>query len=147
MPDLPPTSNSLDTEAIDSTLQQQIQRLYQFILYMRWLKVGFLWLTVAPLSLWGMRHEFPLWFDYFTWTAVRYSLIYNPLSALGLGFCVGLTLSTLIWQSSNALFGISPSYLRYLEKRVLKIRQRRPGDWLRKQICQPRDANSLKSGY
>lgn len=146
MSDFPPTSNSPNALATDHNLQQQTQRLYKFILYMRWIRVGLLWLTVAPLSLWGLRHEFPLWFDYFTWTALRYSLIYNPLSALGLGLCVGLTVSTLIWQISNTVFGISPHYLRQLEKRVFKIRQRRQNDWLRKKICQPRNRNSLKSG-
>lgn len=147
MSDFLPPSHPPNAPATDHNLQLQTQRLYRLILQMRWMKVGLLWLTIAPLSLWGLRHEFPLWFDYFTWTALRYSLIYNPLSALGLGLCVGLAASTLIWQISNAVFGISPEYLRQLENRVLKIRQRKQNDWLRKKVCQPHKPNSFKSGY
>lgn len=135
MSDFLPLFNSPDNAAIDRNMQQQIQRLYKFVVYLRWIKVALLWLLIAPLSLWGLRHEFPLWFDYFTWTAVRYSLAYNPLPAIGLSICVGLTVSTTLWQSYNALFGLSPQYLYQLEQQVLEIRQRGKRNWLRRKIC------------
>lgn len=112
-----------ENDQIDLPLQQQVQRLYQHILHRRWLAVIFLWLTLAPLSLWSLRYEISLWLDYFTWTAVRYSLIYNPFATVGLTLCIVSTLTTLLWQSHNLLFGISPQYLHRLEKRVLKIQQ------------------------
>jgi hypothetical protein len=116
-------SNPTQEELADPSLQQQIRRLYQHKLYNRWLAVIYLWIIVVPLSLWSLRDEIPLWLDYFTWTAVRYSFIYNPLAAVGLIACSTLTLTTLLWQSRNILFGISPHYHRRLEKQVLKIRQ------------------------
>ncbi len=135
MSDFPPPSDQLDDTA-DAVLQQQAQRLYKVILQLRWLSVGVLWISIAPLSLWGLRHEFALWLDYFTWTALRYSLIYNPLCAVGLIFCVSLTISTAIWQSYNTLFGLSPRHLHRLKRQVLKIRQRGKKHWLWKRICQ-----------
>jgi hypothetical protein len=116
-------SGSIKNDQLDPSLQRQIQRLYQYTLYSRWIVVAGLWAVIAPLSIWSLRHEIPLWFDYFTWTAVRYSLIYNPLAAIGLILCVASTLATLLWQSHNILFGMSPRYLHRLEKQVLKIRQ------------------------
>lgn len=134
MSDFLPPSDQLDDTA-NAVLQQQAQRLYKVILQLRWLSVGVLWISIAPLSLWGLRHEFALWLDYFTWTALRYSLIYNPLCAVGLIFCISLTISTAIWQSYNTLFGLSPRYLHRLKRQVLKIRQRGKKHWLWKRIC------------
>lgn len=135
MSELRPSANLPDDSFTDYVLQQQALRLYRVTLHLRWMTVGLLCLLVAPLSLWGLRHEFHLWFDYFTWTAIRYSLIYNPLSAIGLITCVCLTISTAIWQLRNALFGISPQYLNRLQRRVMRIRQGNRG-WLWKRVCQ-----------
>lgn len=133
---IPPSPNSPDDHSIDAVLQQQAHRLYKVILKLRWITVGLLWLLIAPFSLWGLRYEIALWLDYFTWTALRYSLIYNPLPAIGLLVCISLTISTAIWQSYNAIFGLSPRYLHRLRRQVLKIQQQGKKNWLWKKICQ-----------
>ncbi|QYO64759.1 hypothetical protein [Leptolyngbya sp. 7M] len=127
--------SSTTDNSFDPILQQQIWQLYRHILHSRWVFIACLWLIIAPLSLWSLRHEVSLWLDYFTWTAVRYSLIYNPLATIGLTLCVALTLTTLPWQSHNILFGISPHYLRRLERQVLKIRQQGKSHPLWKRVC------------
>lgn len=119
----------------DPAFQQQVQRLYRLTLYGRWIFVAGLWLILLPLSLWGLRHEIPLWVDYFTWTALRYSLLYNPVPAFGLILCFSTTLSVLLWQICNALFGVSPHYKRRLEKQLLRIRQQGESHPLWKWVC------------
>jgi hypothetical protein len=136
----PFTTNSTDpgsTEA-DPVFQAQVERLYQLTVYGRWLVVGLLWVCVGSLSLWGLRDEIPLWLDYFTWTAVRYSLAYNRLSALGLALCIGATLAVLIWQSRNMLVGMPPDEIKRLERQVIKIRQQGKSHPLWRRVC--RDA-------
>jgi hypothetical protein len=134
---LPNSLDSLDHFKKDPDFQAQVQRLHKLTLYSRWVVISLLWLIVAPLSLWGLRNEIPLWLDYFTWTAVRYSLLYNPLSALGLALCVSSTLGTLIWQSRNALLGLPASDLKRLEKQVLKIRTQGKSHPLWRRVCGP----------
>ncbi|NJO39530.1 MAG: hypothetical protein HC769_12125 [Cyanobacteria bacterium CRU_2_1] len=123
-----PFANSLDHSSKasidkDPVFQAQIQRLHHLTVYGRWSMIILLWICIAPISLWSLRSEIALWVDYFTWTAVRYTLIYNRLQAFGLSICIGMTIAVLIWQSRNILWGISTSQLRHLEKQVLKIRQ------------------------
>jgi hypothetical protein len=123
--------------AQDPIFQAQVQRLYHFTVYGRWLVISVLWLILIPASLWGLRFEIALWQDYFTWAAVRYALIYNRLPALGLGICVGMPVAVLIWQSRNILMGLSPAHQRYLHKQVLRIRQQGKSHPLWKWICEP----------
>lgn len=129
------SSASSNATQSDPIFQAQVKRLYLLTLYGRWVIVGLLWLCVAPISLWGLRHEISLWLDYFTWTAVRYSLIYNLLPAFGLASCIGMTIAVLFWQSCNLLFGISPRYMCRLEKQVLLIRQQGQNHPLWKLVC------------
>lgn len=119
----------------DPVFQAQVQRLHQLTVYSRWLVVGLLWLLIAPLCLWVLRPEFALWHDYFTWTAVRYTIIYNRLPALGLIFCIGATVAVLIWQSRNILWGMPQDHVQYLEKQVCKIRQQGKSHPLWKWVC------------
>jgi hypothetical protein len=102
---------------------QQVDKLLMLQTYARWLFVSLLWITIAPASLWGLRNEIVLWQQYFTWVAVRFGLIYNPLSAFGLAFCIGMTASVLVWQSRNILFGLPKVEQERLEKQVWRIRQ------------------------
>lgn len=100
----------------------QVERLHRLTVYFRWLFVAFLWLTVAPLALWSLRSDLALWQQYFTWTAVRYALYFNPLAAVGLSFCIGMTLAVLIWQSRNILWGLPADEKKRLENQVIRIR-------------------------
>ena len=105
LPEQPPTSSN-NTENTDPSFAQQVQKLHQLTIYGRWLFVGCLWLTIAPVCLWNLRAEITLWQQYFTWVAVRYGLFYHPLSTLGLAFCIGMTVAVLVWQSRNILVGL-----------------------------------------
>lgn len=112
-----------------------MKKLHELTVWARWIVVGVLWVTVAPLSLWGLRKEIALWLENFTWAAVRYGLVYNRLPALGLGLCVGMTLAVLIWQSRNILLGIPPKQQQRLEQQVRRIRQQGPSHPLWKWVC------------
>lgn len=120
---------------LDPVFKQQVQRLHHLKVYGRWLVVGLLWVTVAPLSLWGLRSEITLWLQYFTWVAVRYGLYYNPLPTLGLAFCIGMTVAVLIWQSRNILLGLPRQEQQRLEQQVCRIRQQGPSHPLWHWVC------------
>ncbi len=123
------------TTGIDSSFNQEVQRLHQLTVYGRWLFVTLLWVSIGSLSLWGLRSEIALWRQYFTWAAVRYGLYFNPLSTFGLALCVGMTLAVLIWQSRNILFGLPENEQRRLEQQVLRIREQGQSHPLWKWIC------------
>lgn len=120
----------------DDIFTQQLQKLHQLQVYGRWLFVCFLWLTVAPWSLWGLRNDIALLQQYFTWAAVRYALFFNPFSTFGLAFCIGTTASVLVWQSRNILLGLPDKEKKRLEKQLLSIRQQGPSHPLWKYVCQ-----------
>jgi hypothetical protein len=111
------------TIELDPEFQAAVQRLHELTVYGRWAVLIGLWLTIGSLSLWGMRDAIGLMQAYFTWAALRHGLIGNPLSTVGLGLCIGLTLGVLIWQSRNILFGLPEADRQRLEKMVLRIRQ------------------------
>ena len=126
----------LSSVELDPIFKQQVQKLYQLIVYGRWLVVGLLWLTVVSLSLWGLRSEIALLLQYFTWVAVRFGLYYNPLPTLGLTFCIVMTISVIVWHSRNILLGLSPQEQKRLEQQVHKIRQQGATHPLWKWICE-----------
>jgi hypothetical protein len=119
----------------DITLQDQIVRLHRLTVYGRWSFVLFLWLTVAPLSLWGLRYPISLLREYFTWSAVRYGLAYHPISAIGLSLCIGMTVAVLIWQSRNILLGLPDKDKQRLARQVQRIRQQGRSHPLWQWIC------------
>ena len=108
---------------VDPKFQAAVQRLHQMTVIGRWLVVIGLWSTIGVLSLWGLRYPISLMQEYFTWAALRTGLASNWLPTLGLGICIGMTLSVLIWQSRNILFGLPINEQQNLEKTVLRIRQ------------------------
>ena len=110
----------------DPTFEREIERLRQCILRTWWMVAISLWLTIGVLSIWGLRFDIKLWWDYFTWTAVRYGLAYNPIYSFGLALCVGITVSLLISESRHILFGLAKAERRRLENQVLYIRQQGP---------------------
>ena len=131
-----PQEQPLSSVELDPIFKQQVQKLYNLILYGRWLVVAFLWLSVGSLSLWGLRSEIALWLQYFTWVAVKFALYYNPLPTIGLTVCVVMTISVIVWQSRNILLGLPPEEQRRLEQQVQKIRQQGATHPLWKWICQ-----------
>jgi len=126
----------LDTLKKDPKFQQQVQKLHRITVYSRWLFVGLLWLTIAPVSLWSLRSEIALLKQYFTWTAVRFALYYHPLPTFGLALSIGMTVSVLVWQSRNILLGLPADEQQRLEQQVSKIRQQGSTHPLWKWVCQ-----------
>lgn len=104
-----------------SDFQQKVTRLHQLTVYARWLFVLVSWLTLGVYALWNLREEIALMFDYFTWAAVYYGLHFNFLPTLCLAFCIGITISVLVWQSRNLIWGLPESEKRQLEQQAEKI--------------------------
>lgn len=105
-----------------SKFKQQVARLHQLTVYLRWALVLFSWLTLGTYALWNLREEIAIIFNYFTWAAVYYGLHFNFVPTLSLSFCIATTLSVLIWQSRNIIWGLPAKEKRQLEKQVKKIR-------------------------
>lgn len=119
----------------DPELQKQVQKLHRLTVYGRWLVVIGSWLLLGPPGIWGLREEFSLWFEYFSWPALRYGLYYNRIAAICLATCIGMTAAVLVWQSRNILIGISDRELYRLEKQVKQIRATGPTHPLWRWVC------------
>lgn len=126
---------AVEQPSSDPHFARQVERLHRLTVYGRWLLVIFLWLTLAPLCLWDLREEIKLLREYFTWAALRYGLLFHQGATFGLGLCIGMTLSVLIWQSRNILIGMPVSEKRRLEKQVYRIRQQGSSHPLWKWVC------------
>ncbi len=119
---------SADAEAdsaieLDPVFKNQVDRLYRVTVYMRWIVVGLLWLTVGAYSLWELRYPISLIQEYFTWAAVKYGLAFQPVPAFGLCLCIAMMTSTLVWQSRNQLWGLPKKEQQQLIEQVGKIRR------------------------
>lgn len=108
----------------NSDLSHKVERLYQLTVYVRWAFIIFSWLTVGAYGIWGLRAEIALWLDYFTWSAVYYGLHFNLVSTICLAYCIGLTVSVLVWQSRNIIWGLPAKERQQLERQVKKILHR-----------------------
>ncbi len=134
--DLDPVSEQVSEQLSDQLLERQVQRLIEVQTYLRWMFDGFLWLTVGTVSIWAMRSDIELWIASFTWAAVRMSLTFHRLPFLGLGLCVAMTLSTLVWQSSIILWGINQRERRSLINQVQKIQKKGKSHPLWRWVCE-----------
>ena len=132
----PDNSNSLSDSIAEELLDRQVQRLIEVQTYLRWMFDGFLWLTVGTASIWALRSDIELWIATFTWAAVRITLAYNRLPMLGLGICVAMTFSTLVWQSSIILWGINQREKRSLINQVKKIQEKGKSHPLWRWVCE-----------
>lgn len=102
--------------------RRSLKKFYRRQIYLKWLIVAGCWSILLPIIIWGLRTEIELLKDYFTWTALRYSLAFNLPYTLLLVICLWLALRTLFWQIKNALFGLSPQDKYYLKKRFKEKR-------------------------
>ncbi|MEO1791351.1 MAG: hypothetical protein AAFR25_03885 [Cyanobacteria bacterium J06629_19] len=105
---------------------QEIEALRQAMMHTWWWVCLGLWLTVGVLSLWLVRSDLQEIQQYFTWAAVRYMLAYNPVAAVGLGLCFGLTLALLVSESRQILWGISEGEYIRLQSNLEKIHEQGP---------------------
>jgi hypothetical protein len=114
----PPSDYSLDPD-----FQAGIERLHELTVLGRWALAIGLWLTVGLASLWSIRQQIGVLTEYFTWSGLRYTLIFNRFSTIGLYLCIGMTVSVLVWQSRNILWGRSAYEQDRLHQQLLKIHQ------------------------
>jgi hypothetical protein len=117
-----PTESAPEIE-LDPIFKNQIDNFYRLTVYSRWIVISLLWMTVGIYSLWELRYPISLIREDFTWAAVKYGLIFNPIPALGLCLCVGLTTGTLVWQSRNLIWGLPLAEKQYSIDRVAQIRK------------------------
>ncbi|MDJ0647161.1 MAG: hypothetical protein QNJ60_00505 [Xenococcaceae cyanobacterium MO_188.B19] len=108
-------------QSSDPNFHKKVKKLYRLTVYFRWIVVVFSWLTFGAYGIWGLRSEISLWLDYFTWTALRYGLAFNIIPTICLAFCIGMTISVLVWQSRNIIWGLPPQEKQDLEKQVEHI--------------------------
>ena len=101
----------------------------------RWLFVLLLWLSFGIPAIWSLRDEIHLWYKAFTWVAVLYGFQAHLWSSFALAFCVGMILSTLVWQSRNILWGLSPAELARLSHYAHHLRQQRTSSTLWLWFC------------
>lgn len=101
--------------------QYKVDKLYRLSVYSRWLLAIFSWFTIGVYGIWNLRAEISLGLDYFTWAAVYYGLHFNFLPTLCLAFCIGVTVSAILWQMRNLIWGLPEIEKRRLEKQVEKI--------------------------
>lgn len=109
-------------DALGPELKEPVHRLYRAQQQQRWRLVLLLWLAIVPLSLWGLRQTLGLLWEYFTWSALRYGLIYHPISALGLLVTVLLTLTSTFAEWGVRRWGYSGEEVRSLKRQVERIR-------------------------
>jgi hypothetical protein len=108
---------------LDPIFKIQIANLYRLTVYGRWFVIALLWATIGAYSLWELRHPISLILEDFTWAAVKYGLYFQIIPAFGLCFCVGIITGTLVWQSRNAIWGLSANEQQRLVRQVCQIRQ------------------------
>ena len=108
---------------LDPIFKNQIDHLYCLNVCGRWIVITLLWLTVGAYSLWELRYPISLIQEDFTWAAVKYGLIFQPIPALGLCLCVGMMTGTLVWQSRNIIWGLPKQEQQRLIQQVGNIRK------------------------
>lgn len=111
---------------LDPVFKLQVQRLHQLTVYARWLLVALLWVTLLPLSLWHWSYEISLMRSHFTWAALRYGFIFNPMPVMGLTICFAVTIAVIVWHTRNILLGIPRTEQIRLEQQVRRICQQGP---------------------
>lgn len=109
---------------LQSNFERKVAKLHRLTVYGRWLLVLISWLTLGTYALWQLQEEIALWFDYFTWAAVYYTFHFNFVPTICLAFCLGMTISVLLWQSRNIIWGLPPNEHRQLVKQVKQIEAR-----------------------
>ena len=118
-----PESASAPEIELDPIFKNQVARLYRVTVYLRWIAIGLLWLTVGAYSLWDLRYPISLIQEDFTWAAVRYGLAFQPIPAFGLCLCIGMMAGTLVWQSRNQIWGLPTPEHQRLIRQVGEIRK------------------------
>ncbi len=100
---------------------QQVYLAYQKGLL--WL-MGGVWILIGIPSLWALRQDVARLMQYFTWTGLRFTLLYKPgWPSFGILFCVILTLYVLLSQSRYELLGLLDSERQLVEATARHLRR------------------------
>jgi len=118
---------NLALDHLSPPMQNAVQQLHRWEQRRRWLQVALLWLCLFPLCLWLLRYHVGLLRDYFTWSAIRYGLAFNPIPATGLVLTFCLTVSSLLSHWFYQTYGLSSTEVRRLEKRAARIQAKGQG--------------------
>lgn len=113
-------------EHVTAKQAYEIEALRQAMMRTWWWVCLAMWLTIGLLSLWWIRAEIQTLRQHFTWTAVRFIVIYHRPAAMGLGLCCGLTLALLLSESRQILWGISQGERARLLSSLEKIHAQGP---------------------
>lgn len=88
-----------------------------------WL-MGGVWILIGIPSLWALRQDVIRLIQYFTWTGLRFMLLYKPgWPSFGILFCVILTLYVLLSQSRYELLGLMDSERQLVESTARQLRR------------------------
>jgi hypothetical protein len=126
-----------ESTELDSHFQGQVQRLHQLTMYGQWLFAVFLWVSLGSWSLWQLRYPITLMVEYFTWSAVFYTLVFQPLPVLAISICILRTLTLLTWQIRLGFWGLPKREQYRLEEKVRRIQEQGAKHWLWKWVCEP----------
>jgi hypothetical protein len=108
----------------DSNLDQQVAKLRRVDMYLRWLLVLLLWLTLGVWSCWEMRESLLQLTEYLSLTGLKYSLFFHLWGGGGgLILCLSLTVSSMLWQIGQSFWRLSSRERQILETRVQKIQE------------------------
>jgi hypothetical protein len=108
----------------DLNLDQQVAKLRRVDMFLRWLLVLILWLTLGVWSCWEMRESLLQLTEYLSLTGLKYSLFFHLWGGGGgLILCLSLTVSSMLWQIGQSFWRLSPRERQMLETRVQKIQE------------------------
>ncbi|MGB3765701.1 MAG: hypothetical protein WA947_04010 [Phormidesmis sp.] len=106
------------TRAIEALRRQMMQDWWRVCLA--------LWLTVGLISLWWLRSDFQELREYFTWAAVRATIVFKRVPSVGLIACFAVTFGLLLSESRQILFGLSEGERSRLLTQLNKINEQGP---------------------
>ena len=110
----------------DEAVARAIEALRQQMMRDWWRVCLGLWLTVGVISLWWLRSDFQELGEYFTWAAVRATIIFERVPSIGLITCLAVTFGLLLSESRQILFGLSKSERSRLLTQLNKINEQGP---------------------
>lgn len=113
---------------------QQVYLAYQSGLFKA---MGLVWLVMGIPSLWALREDLLRLVRYFTWTGLRFSLLYKPSwPSFGILFCLIFTLYVLMSQSRYEVLGLMDTERQLLETVAVRLRRLPQHHYLRRYFLQ-----------
>jgi hypothetical protein len=103
-------------------VDRQVAQLRRWEQWRRWLTVAALWIFVGGWSCWQLRDSIALLGEYFSWTGLRYVVMFNFWGGgVGLIICFATTVSTMFWQLLQWWWPPSDRERHRLEQQAAKV--------------------------